>query len=409
MYVSWAKIRETHIQVMGATGCGKGVWLAMVAYQCILAGEGLIFLDPKNDSYSPDLMRQAALEAGKKFHLINLAIGQPPQVNLYHGASKTDIAEMKISGFDLVGMGTDADFYRGKDQDAAYEAADVAAGLSDLSVPNLYAACMSIESITDQENFCRKLQKLSNVTAFSTSTGINLTKAIEDGDVIYIIGSATNEMVKMAQRMLLIRLIQIILQRDRSKATIPTAVVLDEVKHIITKTSLTALGVIRDFNAHFFLAHQSIGDLNACQGVTPQEVYGAVVDNTTIKIIYKISDPVFAQKLSLLGGSIKTYVESVSKDLNQNKRPDGTWREAQAPLISADQITHLPMPSDRPNQASVGYLFGVKTAKLFFVGPVKVKTKLAVSSLQESLLPQNKSLTDTTESPPTVVDVKELI
>ena len=46
------------------------------------------------------------------------------------------------------------------------------------------------------------------------------------------------------------------------------------------------------------------------------------------------------------------------------------------PLIDQDVLTHLPMPSDREGQASVGVLFGVGVARLFRVGHIPTSGNL---------------------------------
>ncbi|MGF6988763.1 TraM recognition domain-containing protein [Paraburkholderia sp. JPY303] len=374
IYVPWAKIRETHIQVMGSTGAGKGVWLSMVAYQCVLAGEPLVWLDPKSDRYSPRLMRAAAAEAGRPFVFLNLNADQPPQLNLLAGASANELADLLVAGFDLRGKGTDGDFHRGRDEDAAHEAADIAAALTDCSLPALMRACAQVDSITGQENFWRSMRKLARLPVFQTAAGVDLADAVlRRHAVVYVVGSTDSEPVRMAQKMVLVRLMQIIKRRARSQRNAPIAVVLDEFKHLLSPAALTGLGAVRDFDAHFFLAHQSISDLAGCPGITAQEAYGAVIDNTAIKVVYRIGDADYAGKLALSSGKRPTYTDSVAKGVNDAGRADGHWREASVPLIDADRIMHLPMPSDRAGQASVGVLFGVGNAKLFHLGPVPVQ------------------------------------
>ncbi len=372
IYIAWAKIRETHIQVMGTTGAGKGVWLSAITYQCILAGEGLFWFDPKGDRFSPRLMRAAAKQAGKPFFFIDLNPNQPAQLNLFADARAYEIAELFVAGFDLHSKGTDGDFHRGKDEDAAFRAAELIEAIGDQSISNLIATFMDVESITEQENFWRHFLKLGRLQVFNTNAGVSLTDAVKNGAVVYVVGSTTSHEAKMAQKMVLVRLIQLIVQRDRSGSNCTMAVILDEFKHLLSPAALTALGAIRDFDSHFFLAHQSIGDLNSCPGIEGAEAYGAVIDNTAIKVIYKISDADYADRLSKVGGKVRTHVDSVAKAVHENSVTIGSWQEAHAPLISPDLITHLPMPSDRLGQASVGVIFGVGNAKKFHIGPIPV-------------------------------------
>lgn len=120
------------------------------------------------------------------------------------------------------------------------------------------------------------------------------------------------------------------------------------------------------------LAHQSLGDLDSCAGVTRAEAEGAVLDNTAIKIIYKLGNNQHAEQLSRLSGKRSIFIEQANKSLDGNNDESGGWREAHVPLIDTDVLTHLPMPSDRENQPSAGALFGVGEAKIFYVHHIKV-------------------------------------
>lgn len=378
IYVPWRKIRETHIHILGVTGSGKGVVICLISYQCILAGESIVWFDPKFDNFSPKIMRLAAKKTGKKFHMINLNPEQPPQFNILKDALVHEIEELLVAGFDLISKGSDGDFHRGKEEDAAILAAKLAVKKDACSIPALLSQCLGFDEITKQENFLRKLKKLSGLDVINTSCGLDLVNAIKTGSVIYIVGSTESERVKMLQKMLLIRIMQIIKKQGRSAGTAPIGVVLDEFKHILSPTALTGLGVVRDFNSHFMLAHQSLGDLDSCAGITRAEAEGAVLDNTAIKIIYKLGDADHAEKLSKISGKRSIFVEQVSKGVDENNSESGGWRETHVPLIDVDVITHLPMPSDRESQPSTGVLFGVGKAKIFYVHHIKVSGDMPV-------------------------------
>jgi hypothetical protein len=376
IYVSWQKIRETHIQVIGTTGCGKGVVMTLIAYQSVLAGEGLVWIDPKLDRFAPRILAVAAKQAAKSFYFINLNPEQPPQLNPFAGAEAFEMEELLVSAFDLKGKGTDGDFHRGKDEDAAIQASRLAVEKNALSIPELIQVCRSVEQITDQDNFWRKLCKLGDLESIKTNGGVNLKDAILSGSVIYIVGSTDNERVKMLQKLLLVRINQIIKKQDRFKKYAPTCIVLDEFKHVLSPIALTGLGVIRDYDAHCLLAHQSLGDLDSCAGITRAEAEGAVLDNTAIKIVYRLGDSSYAEKLSKNSGKKAVFVEQSGKNINENKHSEGGWREMHVPLIDPDVLTHLPMPSDRKGQASVGVLFGVDIARLFHVGHIPTSGNL---------------------------------
>lgn len=385
IYIPWRKIRETHIQVLGSTGCGKGVLLSLIAYQAILAGETVIFVDPKFDRYSPRVLMAAARKANKKFHIINLNPDQLPQINPISGASAHEIEELLVSGFDLKNTGTDGDYHRGRDEDAAIQTSRLAISKNAMSIPELVKICSEVESITGQENFWRKLLKLADLKPLATKNGLELDIAIKNGDVIYIVGSTDNERVKMLQKMLIVRVNQIIKSQDRFGNHQNICIVLDEFKHLLSPAALTGLGAIRDFDAHCLLAHQSMGDLSACPNISKEEAEGVVKDTTAIKIVYKIGDTKYAEELSLASGKRPVFVEQSNKNINDDGHAQGGWREEHVALIASDLITNLPMPSDNINQASTGIIFGVSTAKLFHVSPILVSGKMPTPNVVEGL------------------------
>lgn len=374
IYLPWAKVRESHEQVIGATGSGKGVALGLIATQCMLIGEAVVWIDPKNDRYAPRILRDAANEAGRQFHLVDLNTGQPPQINIFAGCREMEIVDLLVAGFELQNSGTDGDFHRGRDRDAAAMVARIAKQKNIQSVPDMLDICASEKEITDQENFWRRLKELASMTPLHTRDGFNFARAVENGDVVYIVGSCESESTKVLQRMVLLRILQIAKNRDRIQKNRHVCLVLDEFKHLISPAALTALGVIRDFDVHCLLAHQSLGDLADCPGLSPAAVHGAVVDNTAIKIVYKLSDADYATKLAKLSGRRRKFNETVAKSPGAD--PDasadhlGTWIEGDDFVIPPEIITRLPMPSDRPGQPSVGVLFGIGDAQLFAASPI---------------------------------------
>lgn len=373
LYIAWGKISKSHTQVLGASGTGKGIALSIISSQCVENGEAVIWIDPKFDRFSPRILSLAAKRAGKEYHFINLNLDQQPQFNILADASASEIEELLVAGFDLKGKGTDGDFHRGKDEDAAIKASKLAITQKIVSMPELIRECSKIESITSQENFWRKLFKLEDLNVIHTEHGVNLTNAIDKGSVIYIVGSTVNERVRMLQKMLLVRILQIITKQDRfAKKTITKCLVLDEFKHILSPAALTGLGVVRDFDTHLLLAHQSMGDLDSCPGISRTEAEGVVLDNTPIKIIYKLGDSTQAEKLSKNSGKCPVFVEQTSKSLDEDSLGKGSWGQTHVQLIDSDVLTHLPMSTDGKNQVSAGVLFGVDEARIFCVDHIPI-------------------------------------
>lgn len=256
-------------------------------------------------------------------------------------------------------------------------AAQIAATEDIRSISGLVAACAGRKEVTEAENFWRHLRKLARLDVIDTEAGVDLTELIAQGGVIYVRGTADTEVVKTLQKMVLARVAQIIKARPASDVGKPVCVVLDELKHMLSMPAVTSLGVIRSFGAHFLLAHQSLGDLDGCASIPSVEVRGAVIDNTALKLVYRINDGEYAEWLSKAAGRRRVFVEATAKGADDDKSQGG-WREQHIQYLNPDLLTHLPLPSDRPGQASTGVLLGWGNARLFHIGHLPAKGEMPV-------------------------------
>jgi hypothetical protein len=406
VYLPWSKLAETHVQIMGTTGSGKSVAASLILVQSIEIGQNVVAVDPKCDRHLPGILAASAKRASRRMRVLDLNPEHGPQFNILAGATATQIEDLFVAGFSLQAQGDVADYYRGKDRDAAAYAAQRAATEGLASIPALFAALASDETVLGADNFWRQFRILASLPCTQAEGGLDLAACLANGDVLYIVGSADNERVKLLQRMVLQRILQLIKARDRRTAQTHVRIFLDEFKHTLSPLALTTLGVIRDFGCSVILAHQSMGDLKECPGVAPEAAHGAVVDNTSLKIVYRIGDADHAETLAKLSGQAIVRTESSDKATDGRGRLGGAWREAQEYHIRGDVITHLPVPSDRPNQASVGVLFGLGTAKV-----------VAISRLQESAVPpeielasiQTPATSENPQRPSVAVAAKDLI
>jgi type IV secretory pathway TraG/TraD family ATPase VirD4 len=290
LYVSWKQFRSTHFQIPGASGYGKGITLGLLSYQSILAGETAIMFDPKLDEFLLAVYAKAAQENGLPLHVLNLRQGQPAQFNPIAGVTGPELEEMLIGSMELFDSGSDADFHRGNDRDAAEAVARLAEENNVWSLPELLVLASKSKAITEREGFWRKFRHLAGLSAVQTDADLDLGGIFDRGEPLYIIGTTVRDpKVTMLQKLVLVRLIQLIEKRPKEKRR-PVMLTLDEVRHQISNISLTALGTLRSANCHVAIAHQSFGDLFENQALSPDAVRGAVIDNTTLKIVYHLKD-----------------------------------------------------------------------------------------------------------------------
>lgn len=369
IFVPVTQFHETHTQVMGASGSGKGIALGLLAYQFILAGESVVLFDPKGDKRLPLVAALGAKKAGRKFWFIDLSPEAPAQFNLFAGASVFEVEDLLVAGLGLQPTAGDGDYYRGIDQDAALAVAQYAASITDPSITKLLDFASQDSQVSKAENFVRRLKQVSQLTAIQTTHDFDFAGILERGDVLYVKGSTDNYRVKTLQTMVLIRILQVVKAQGCKKKV---AMFLDEFKHLLCSVSLDALGTVRELGCHAFLAHQSMGDLGGCPGLRREDVEPRVVDNTTLKLVYRINDAKASADFASLSGKQRTYVEGV-RGLDQDNKDQRTWTEVQQFRMSEDLFTHLHRPSDGNEVVAAGVLFGYKAARLLAVAPIGVK------------------------------------
>ncbi len=382
IYVPWPLFRETHAQILGSTGSGKGISLGVLSYQFILNKEALIVFDPKGDARLPLVLTLAASKIGSELVHLDLQAEAFPQFNILESASAIEIEELLVAGLGLQPSSGDGNYYRGIDQDAAEQVSKIAKAsqlTKTIALPELLKIAQTNKHLSKADNFVRRLRQVCDLKAIQTTHGINISEHIKKGHVIYIRGSTDNHRVKMLQTMLLIRILQIVKSRylEDSKSQIKRSVcmVLDEFKHLLSPVALDMLGVVREMGCHALLAHQSLADLAACPGLDRKDVEPVVVDNATLKLVFRIGDEQAAKGFANKSGQQKVYKETI-KPAQSSIEYDKSWAEAQHTRISQDMFLHLHRPSESKSPYTAGVLFGLGLAKLFSLSPVMVSGSL---------------------------------
>lgn len=175
----------------------------------------------------------------------------------------------------------------------------------------------------------------------------------------------------MAQKLLLLRIMQIIKERENKHRSV--AVILDEFKYMLSPAALMALGLMRSSNCHCLLAFQALGDLADNPTLNEESAKSAVLTNTAIKLIFRIPEVGYADELSRMTVQEKRFDEITGKQPNElTNQGTGSWREVYEPTIPANVLTNLPMPTDYTDGKTVscGVLFIGAEAKAFSTSPV---------------------------------------
>ena len=357
IYVNKERYRKTHTQLLGITGSGKGVAASVLLAQSAIDGEAVFVFDPKDDEFMPRVLGRIAKNNRIPFHLIDLRPDAPPQFNIFNGASEHEIEEMLVAGFDLSEKGDIADVYRLEDRKAAALLAQIAVNSSAQRPRHLMELARQDKEIVRAKKFWAELEELSGLDCIDAESGFDLSKVLSEGGIVYLLGSTRYNRTVKLQKMVLLRIMQLIERRDRSNTPRYAVLFLDELKYLLSSEALRALGTVRDKYAHVILAHQSLGDLRDCGNLNPQAVEGAL-DNTGLKLVYRVNAPLTAQWASRLTGQVRAYRDNVSA----SRFKDGSWSEAQRPLFDENMFLRLP--------DMTGVLIGDGLAKSVNVSPL---------------------------------------
>lgn len=347
-YIPQELWRRSHIQLIGTSGAGKGVAAAVLLSQALRDGEAVVVIDPKNDEWAPHVLRAEADRLGVPFRLVDLN-DSAPQLDLFDGATPDQLEELLVAGFSLAERGEAADFYRIADRQAARLAGFLLDDLGGETTPRELAAHPDlVQQKKEAAGFAGKLDELARVSALSAPGARHLSATVEQGGCLYIVGSMRNERIKSAQRMILVRLLQLVESRDRISGTPrPVCCFLDELKYHLSRPALEGLGAARDKGLHFVLAHQSLADLRDCPAdLDGEAVVGAVVENCALRITYRIRDPETAEWLASMSGTIQVddEIRRVERNLALSEvlDPERTIRQAERFLVDQNMLLNLP-------------------------------------------------------------------
>ena len=338
--------KPSHVQVMGPPGTGKGIQAGVSLTQSLLYGDAVFVFDPKDDEWAPSVYQAACERAGVSFEFIDLR--EPfPQINPILEASPQEVEEMLYAGFELGKKGVAADYYRLGDRKAARLAASFtenkALTLQEIGIKARSSS--NTELLTDGKAFFTALDEISELKCVQTRKGINLATRLQGGGCVYIVGSMRNEPIITLQKMLFVRLIQLIEKsRHRNRHC---SIFLDEFKYLLSKSAVNALGSIRDKGCNILLAHQSLGDFANCgNDLSESSVRTTVLDTTPIRWLYRPADYETAQWISNQTGQIMVATQSMQAmrniELSESLAANRTVGEGTRNLFDVNTVQTMP-------------------------------------------------------------------
>jgi hypothetical protein len=366
--IALKRAKESHVQLIGPTGSGKGVAAQNLLAQGVRRGEAVVVFDPKvdGDKWLPSVLYAECKAAGMPFRFINLC-ADLPQFNLLKGADAREITQLLTTGLRLGRTGREADFYRLAERAFAKRAARGEFGPPEC-LPALADALR--EATGDDYDKLRGLldqvEELAGIAAVQTSAGIDLGAVLDQGGVLYIAGTDVDEDVLLLQPMIVLRLVQLIRRRERDTGR-QVMMFLDEVKHLLSRPVINSLGLIRDRGCNLILAHQALEDL-VCIDADRETTEGAVRINCTLRLCYRQTDPDTVEWIEAQTGKI--VINAESREIARNaalaevQHETRRLQQVQRAKIDANMIQQLP--------EGCGVLIGAGVARLVFTAPLMV-------------------------------------
>jgi hypothetical protein len=358
--------RKTHLELIGATGCGKSSLASAVLTQGVFLNHSIYCIDPKGDLWTPSVLQAACEAHGVPFTYVDLTAPWP-QMNLLHGITARDLESLFIEGFDLDRQHDKYDYFRIFERMAADVTAQVAVAHQPASIADCARAVLPMIQAANLDKdralgFIYSLRELNRITAFGTRSGARLHEPLARGGVFYVRGALEHEATINAQKMLLLRIMQIVRARPHTSSRHVT-VFADDVRFVAGKAATRMLTTIRDRDCNLILAHTSLADLEREREV--------VTDNTGLKCCFRAHSPDVAKYMSDLGGTIIARTRRVQAAPNSAGRElqggANMQQEMERPLI--DNNTALSLP-DR-----VCVVYGLGPAQIGGTCPIEVERR----------------------------------
>ncbi|WP_417456148.1 type IV secretory system conjugative DNA transfer family protein [Kordiimonas sp.] len=356
---------KSNIQLVAPPGRGKGVCAGVVLSQCIQNfDDAVVVMDPKNDEWAPSVLAHACRLAGRPFQLLDLRQGMPPQFNPLQGTSSHELYELLVASFGLGRKGTEADYYRLGDRRIARRLSDTAEE-GDTFV-SLYFKAKELAG-DDGDGFLKQFEELASLSCATTKHGFELETVIKNGGCVYVIGSMRDETVMQMQRLVFVRILQLIEARRRGGRHV--SIFADEWKYLVSAPVINALGTVRDKGCNILIAHQSLGDLRQVgQDLDPEAAANNVIDNTPLKWIYRPSSFDVAEWASKQAGNIVVQQKSRLTRLNDEGAEiadfDTVTRDTLQPKYDTNILLNLP--------EACALCVGAGPARLAFARPILV-------------------------------------
>lgn len=355
--------KKRHQKIIGPSQTGKGVLLGVQLDQAIRKGMGVFFFDQKPDDFIYDIMRESCEECGREAPIVvdlnGFGIGNYGP--FLHG-SKRDRRARVLYAFGLESTGQQADYYKTRARNALDEVFDKwdgsLVGLNKLLHPKgasfgdedeLLDGNASADLFEKSENIRDALKEWMALKPLCAEKGrgLDIERCIKEKRVVYVRGSVTDKLVKKAETVMIMDLIQTVLRNGKQDHH--TYVSIDEVKFVVSDILAAGLATILSKGVSCSIAYQSLANLLSLEDKTlnAEAIKSEIEINTKTTITYQAADNETAEWAADLSGTIQKTVSKMEEvEINSMGAEEFTnskrlTREEEN-LMTANKMKQLP-------------------------------------------------------------------
>lgn len=355
IYESDDDFKKKHLKFVGPSQTGKGVIQGLILYQSILKGWTTGFFDIKPDDFIYSIMCKACKDAGRPMPIVVDLNGiGPGSYNMFTNGTKRDILSRIQAAVNVNEKGTNADFYNANERSLMIDIHEHFDGslktLEQLLLGNLPNGEKKQEyyMITQKSRAYVKEMKSHKPINPKKGRGFNVDKTLSSGAVFYIRGSVTDKLVKKAQTIMLMDIIQSVLRLGKQEQHFYLAI--DEVKFIVSDMLSTGLSTVLSKGMNISVAYQTISNLLNLEDTTlnAKAIKNEIEINTLTTLSYRAADDETAEwASSLTGTKNKSVLRSEGVDYGKMGAEEYTGQkqihQEQEELIPQNRMKALPV------------------------------------------------------------------
>ncbi|WP_076833081.1 TraM recognition domain-containing protein [Burkholderia pseudomallei] len=374
IYFDLTEFQTTHHLVLGPSDFGKGIILQPVFKQVIRIGFGVVYVDPKGDSWLPYLLQNEAKAAGRRFVYLDLRPDGKGSWHPFMGGSARERRTRITRAFNLDKAGDNSDVYKAKERallDDALESTD-----GSIKALSAYVNERADGELSMLRDSLREWSRISTFAQPGKRKGHSIERCLMENAVVYVRGDLRDPVVKEATKAYIAELTGEIARLAEVR---PAHVVFatDELKFIACAELNEAIATIRQHRCNMFLLGQSIANVEAPDDkrLDGKALAQEIEVNTPIKFVYRAADARTAEWAETM--SAKQYLSILQREVTKTNVHGGEVWEGQrtigtqeAPIISQTTLLNL------PRRVGIAFMPGRLATKIF-TSPTKIDNSYA--------------------------------